>query len=122
MSISYRCPTCGRIGEVDDDLAGQRINCPSCETEIGIAAAPGRDDDDFMPLAELQQARRNETFAEEARADQTIEWQRELLKESRDQSAHLKKIADNTGCIFIILAIWFFLGIAAVVMSIVGAW
>lgn len=122
MPTSYRCPVCGQVGEVEDSLAGQKIKCPACESWIDVAATPELEEaDDFVSMAELQEARRNESFADEARANQAIEQQRELLAESRKQTEHLKKIADNTGCIFFILAIWLILAILGLLATLASA-
>lgn len=44
MPISLQCPACGRRLKANDALAGRRLPCPACKTEIEVPAAPPVED------------------------------------------------------------------------------
>ncbi len=34
--IEFNCPACGQVLEAPEEMAGETIECPSCEVEISI--------------------------------------------------------------------------------------
>lgn len=46
MAIAFACPGCGKRFKVEDDKAGRKGKCPSCQTAFQIPAAPSRKPDE----------------------------------------------------------------------------
>lgn len=42
--IEFTCPNCDQVLEAADDLAGESIECPSCNTEIAVPGGAAGDD------------------------------------------------------------------------------
>jgi DNA-directed RNA polymerase subunit M/transcription elongation factor TFIIS len=35
--LTFSCPSCGEVLEATDDLIGERVQCPTCETEFEVS-------------------------------------------------------------------------------------
>jgi hypothetical protein len=52
-SMSYSCPHCEQVLEVDAEMAGQDASCPTCEGDIQLPAAPAADEIEETQEVEL---------------------------------------------------------------------
>ncbi|MBI2923573.1 MAG: hypothetical protein HYY18_21165 [Planctomycetes bacterium] len=54
MQMRFECGACGRMLEVDGELAGRRVRCPACRT---IAEAPAADVPEVQPIDDIEEIR-----------------------------------------------------------------
>ena len=57
--IEFNCPACDQVLEAPEEMAGEAIDCPSCETEITIPQTAG-DAISIIPKLTLEEDRYTE--------------------------------------------------------------
>jgi hypothetical protein len=131
MLINYQCPQCGHTGQALGHLAGKGIRCPGCSASIRlpVAAKPAPmfpTQPIVWPLATaLPEVEEPESTSPKEVAREARDLHRSMLAEMRRQGRQLEKMSNNVGCIYTILAIWFFFGVISwlVVAAInIGRW
>ena len=57
--LTFSCPSCGEVLEATDDIIGERVQCPTCETEFEVSQQGASVEPDTTEAAANENAAKN---------------------------------------------------------------